>query len=407
MTTSKSGGNIATTLAFIGLMFFSIGFALGINSFLVPVLQSSMKLPAAISYLLIGATFLPFLIFGLPASLCIDKIGYRKTIALSFWIFALAFGGFIVSAYFQNFYLFLLASFISGAANSFLQTAINPYITIVGPIESAAKRMSIMGVCNKLAWPVSPLFFTILVPNATSVVVADLYLPFAIIIAIFVLLSMVSMVAPLPEVKAAGEGDDSADQDAGECEYAKGKSSIWQFPHLVLGALTLFVYVGVETLSLGTAVDYAITLGLENPDLYAWIPSIGMVVGYICGILFIPRILSQEMAMRICAVVGLLGAIALVILPAVNSIWMLFIMSLGCSLMWPALWPLAIADLGRFTKSGSGLLTMAIAGGAVIPTIFGFLKDVTGMQQAYWLAVPCFATIFFYGFMGYKIRTKK
>ncbi len=403
MNSSKS---IAVPLAFIGLMFFSIGFALGINSFLVPVLQSSMNLPAGVTYLLIAATFLPFLIFGLPASMCISRIGYRRTMALSFWIFALGFGGFIVSAYLQNFYLFLLASFVSGTANAFLQAAINPYITILGPIESAAKRMSIMGVCNKLAWPVSPLFFAMLVPNASSVEVTDLYLPFSIIIAIFILLSVVSMIAPLPEVKAAGETTEEGEEEVAECKYAEGKSSIWQFPHLVLGAITLFVYVGVETLSLGTAVDYATTMGLENPDLYAWIPSIGMVVGYICGILFIPRLLSQEAAMRICAVVGLMGAVIMVFMDAEYSIWMLFIMSLGCSLMWPALWPLAIADLGRFTKSGSGLLTMAIAGGAVIPTLFGFLKDVVGAQQAYWLAVPCFAIIFFYGFVGYKIRTK-
>lgn len=326
--------------------------------------------------------------------------------ALSFWIFALGFGGFILSAYLQNFYLFLLASLISGAGNAFLQAAINPYITILGPIESAAKRMSIMGVCNKLAWPVSPLFFALLVPDSANVSVSDLYIPFSIIIVIFIALSVVSMLAPLPEVKAVGEDSDDDNESVTECKYAENKSSIWQFPHLILGAITLFVYVGVETLSLGTAVDYATTIGLKDPDLYAWVPSVGMVVGYIFGILFIPRLLSQEAAMRICAVIGLSGAVAMVLLPITLSIWALFVMSLGCSILWPALWPLAIADLGQFTKSGSGLLTMAIAGGAVIPTIFGFLKDVVGAQQAYWLAVPCFAIIFFYGFAGYKIRTK-
>jgi len=208
--------------------------------------------------------------------------------------------------------------------------------------------------------------------------------------------------APLPEVKATGE--DST--DVKDCSYAANKTSIWQFPHLVLGAITLFIYVGVETLSLSTAVDYATNLGLSNADKYAWIPSIGMVIGYICGILFIPKVLSQEKAMRICAVIGVVGSLALVLLPVDTSIWMIFLMALGCSLMWPALWPLAMADLGRFTKAGSGLLTMAIAGGAVIPTVFGFMKDVLPMQQAYWLAVPCFLFILYYGISGYKIRTK-
>ena len=148
---------------------------------------------------------------------------------------------------------------------------------------------------------------------------------------------------------------------------------------MVLGALTLFIYVGVETLSLSTAVDYAKALNLENPDLYAWIPSIGMVIGYICGIILIPQYLTQDMAMRICACIGVAGSLAIVLLPAEISIWAIFLMALGCSLMWPALWPLAMADLGKFTKSGSALLTMAIAGGAVIPTVFGFLQEGLGL----------------------------
>ncbi len=394
--------NMMIPLAFVGIMFFAIGFALGVNSFLIPTLKSSLSLPSGVAYLLLAATFVPFLIFGLPASMTIGRIGYKKTMALSFGIFAFAFVLFVLSAKTENFLLFLTASFVSGAANAYLQASVNPYITILGPIDSAAKRMSIMGICNKLAWPVAPLFFTLLVPDATHVGISDLYLPFYIIIAVFIFLGLLSFMAPLPEVKATGEDSD----DVTDCPYAAGKTSIWQFPHLVLGAITLFIYVGVETLSLSTAVDYATSLGLKNADTYAWIPSIGMVLGYICGIIFIPKVLSQEMAMRICAVIGVLGALALVLLPASVSIWMIFLMALGCSLMWPALWPLAMADLGKFTKAGSGLLTMAIAGGAVIPTVFGFMKDVLPMQQAYWLAVPCFLFILYYGISGYKIRTK-
>ena len=367
---SQNKTNFAVPLAFVGMMFFAIGFALGINSFLIPVLKGALSLPSGVAYLLLAATFVPFLIFGYPASATIAKIGYKRTMALSFLIFAVAF-------------IFLIASFVSGAANAYLQASVNPYITILGPIESAAKRMSIMGICNKLAWPVAPLFFALVVADQTNVQTSDLYLPFYIIIGVFLLLGIISLMAPLPEVKAAGEDE----SDTANCPYAANKTSIWQFPHLVLGALTLFIYVGVETLSLSTAVDYAKALNLENPDLYAWIPSIGMVIGYICGIILIPQYLTQDMAMRICACIGVAG-------------------SLGCSLMWPALWPLAMADLGKFTKSGSALLTMAIAGGAVIPTVFGFLQEGLGAQGAYWLALPCFLFILYYGVAGYKIRTK-
>ena len=397
---SQNKTNYALPLAFVGMMFFSLGFALGINSFLIPVLQTSLSLSSGVAYLLLAAPFLPFIIFGYPAAKTISVIGYKKTMALSFLIFAAAFVLFVFSAKQNSFPLFLLASFVSGAANAYLQASVNPYITILGPLESAAKRISMMGICNKLAWPVAPLFFAMVVANPDNVQIADLYVPFYIIIAVFLGLGVISLLAPLPEVTAAGEDESSA----ADCPYAAKKTSIWQFPHLVLGALTLFIYVGVETLSLSTAVDYAKSLQLANPDLYAWIPRIGMVIGYICGIIFIPKYMSQDMAMRICAWIGVLGSLAIVLMPAEISIWAIFLMALGCSLMWPALWPLAMADLGKFTKAGAGLLTMAIAGGAVIPTVFGFLKDATTPQQAYWLALPCFLFILYYGVAGYKIR---
>lgn len=397
----QSNKNYAVPLAFVGLMFFTLGFALGINSFLIPVLQGSLNLSSGVAYLLLAATFIPFILFGYPASRTIAVIGYKRTMALSFIIFAAAFVVFVLSAKYESFALFLLASFISGSANAYLQASVNPYITILGPIESAARRISMMGICNKLAWPVAPLFFAAVVPDSANVQIADLFLPFYIIIGVFVVLGIISMLAPLPEVKAAGE-DESAGE---ECPYAASKTSIWQFPHLLLGVLALFVYVGVETLALSTAVDYATTVGLPSPDRYAWIPSIGMVVGYVCGIVLIPRYMSQDAAMRICASLGIVGSLLIVLLPADISIWAIFLMALGCSLLWPALWPLAMADLGRFTKSGSALLTMAIAGGAVIPTLFGYLKDSLGAQNAYWLAVPCFLFIFYYGLAGHKIRS--
>ena len=256
---SQNKTNFAIPLAFVGMMFFAIGFALGINSFLIPVLKGTLSLPSGVAYLLLAATFVPFLIFGYPASLTIAKIGYKRTMALSFLIFAVAFVLFVLSAKQESFMLFLVASFVSGAANAYLQASVNPYITILGPIESAAKRMSIMGICNKLAWPVAPLFFALVVANPNNVQIADLYLPFYIIIGVFFLLGIISLMAPLPEVVAAGEDESSV----ADCPYAANKTSIWQFPHLLLGALTLFIYVGVETLSLSTAVDYAKALNLD------------------------------------------------------------------------------------------------------------------------------------------------
>ena len=404
MKNNNGGNRYALPLVIVGVMFFAIGFALGINSYLVPLLNKALQISSGQSYLVIAATFSAFLIFGYPASLVIGKIGYKKTMALSFLMFAVGFYLFIPSAKLESLGLFLLASFISGMGNAFLQASVNPYITILGPIESAAKRMSIMGICNKLAWPVAPLFLALVIGKSVDdVVLTDINLPFYIIIGVFLILGVLAYFSPLPEVKAAGEDPDSVE----DCPYAATKTSIWQFPHLLLGALTLFLYVGVETVSLSTLVDYANSLGLPNPDQYAWIASVGMVVGYICGVLFIPKYLSQAAALKICAYIAIAGSLLVVLTPATLSIWFIFLMALGCSLMWPALWPLAIAELGRLTKAGSSLLVVAIVGGAVIPTIFGFLKDGVGAQNAYWICLPCFLFILYYALSGHKIRTAR
>lgn len=404
MNTQKT--NFMVPLAFVGVMFFAIGFALGINSFLMPVLEKSLQMSSAESNLLLAATFVPFLIFGIPATKCIEHIGYKRTMALSFVLFAAAFGLFTQAAATASIVWFLIASFVAGAANAVLQASVNPYVTILGPLESAAKRISIMGICNKLAWPATTLFITLVIGKGLAdIQMEDLYLPFEIIIGIFIILGIIALMAPLPEVKAAGEDPADENEAENQCSYAANKTSIMQFPHLLLGAFALFLYVGVETISLATATGYAKALDLEG-DNYGFIPSIGMVVGYIAGVILIPKYLSQAAAMKFCAIIALIGSVLVAILPGVWSVYCIFFMALGCSLMWPALWPLAMADLGKFTKAGSSLLTMAIAGGAVMPWVRGVIQDATSFQTSYWICVPCFLFILYYGMAGYKIRTK-
>ena len=373
--------NYFLPLAFIGLMFFTVGFALGINSYLVPLLQSALKVSSGQSYLVIAATFSAFLIFSYPSARIIRRIGYRRTMALSFVIFATGFLLFVPSARIGSLWLFLLASFICGVGNTVLQAAINPYITILGPIDSAARRISIMGICNKLAWPVAPIFLAAIIGKEVGdAVLTDIDLPFYIIVGIFLGLGILMLFAPLEEIKAAGEDE----SDAADCPYAAGKTSLWQFPHLVLGAIALFLYVGVETLALATTVDYAASLGLPDPQDYAVWPSIGLVAGYVAGILLIPKYISQAAALRGCCWIGVAGTLLIVLRPAI--------------------WPLAMTDLGRFTKAGGSLLVASIVGGAVIPLVFGFLKDAVGNQQAYWICMPCYLFILYYAYCGYKIR---
>jgi fucose permease len=233
-------------LIYVGMMFFVVGFAMGINSYLVPLVQSTLNVSSGESYLIIAATFCAFIFFSYPAAKILTRVGYKKTMSLAFLIFAIGFAVMILSGKMESLWLFLLASFISGVGNTVLQAAINPYVTILGPIESAAKRISIMGICNALAWPVAPLFLAAIIgKNISDAALSDVTLPFLIIIAIIIVLGIVMYFSPLEEVKAVGEDE----ENEADCPYAMGKTSIWQFPHLILGAIALFFYVGVETLA--------------------------------------------------------------------------------------------------------------------------------------------------------------
>lgn len=388
-------------LCFIGMMFFTVGFATGINGYFVPFLENNLHLSSSQSYLVIAATFVAFLVFSFPASAIIGRIGYKRTMALSFFLFAIAFALFIPAARLASFALYLLACFLSGTANTILQAAINPYVTILGPIDSAARRISIMGICNSLALSLPSVFLAAVTrKNIDQVALGDLDKPFLIIIAALVLLGILTFFAPLEEIKAAGEENEE------DCPYAAAKKSLWQFPHLLLGAFALFVYVGVENLALLTVLDYAQDLGLPNPERYTLFPGIGMAAGYILGILLIPKYLSQVNALRACTWLAVLDSLLIVLTPPTVSIWCVALLSFACSLMYPAIWPLAITDLGKFTKKGSSLLVASIGGGALIPLLFGALKDAVGSQSAYWICLPFYLLILYYAYYGYKIRTK-
>ncbi len=403
-------------IAFIGLMFFAIGFAFGINGFLAGPLNNLYGINKAASYLLLGISFLPFILFAAPATATIKKIGYKKTMALSFVFFGVSFALYALAAKIgaSGLTLFYIAAFIGGIGNAFLNATANPYISVIGPIDSAAKRICMMGICNKIAYPISIIFFAFLLRAlrlGDSITSFDqMIAPFLIIMGIFLLLGLLTLIAKLPEVKA--EGEDESDSAAVESSYAAGKTSITQFPHAILGALALFIYTGVETMSLNTASEFiGLSAILDNivfldKSLLIWFPSIGMIIGYLLGVICIPKIMNQETALKICSAIGVVGSLGMILLPAVAAPWLLLIVAFGCSMGSPAIWPLSLKDLGKFTKTGSTLLTMGIAGGAVFPPLFGWLAGVFNAQTGYWLCLPCFLFILFFATVGHKIRTK-
>ena len=399
-------------LMIVGVVFFMIGFGVGISGFLVPALRSAFDLTTGQSYLVTAAIFSAFVIFGRPTGWVIKKIGYRKAMMIAFFIMALGMWLFVPSSKAVSFPLFLFALFVGGIGNTLLQGAVNPYITILGPENTAAVRFSLMGIMNKLAWWIAPLFLGLFIDLA-NVNVEDIILPFYIVTGIMIILGIFIYFAPLPEVKAEGEDE----EEATESSYAAGKTSILQFPHLLLGVFALFVYVGIETLPMASIIDFArATFGnVDNLESYSKFVTIGLVAGYIFGVISIPRFISQQKALISFAILGIGSSMLLIYLPAQYAFYALLLISFSNSLMWPAIWPLALKDLGKFTKAGASLLIMAIVGGAVIPLIFGTIVDavkttehavVANYQTAYWIMVPCYIFILYFAISGHKIRTK-
>jgi glucose/galactose transporter len=331
---------------------------------------------------------------------------------VAFFIMALGMWLFVPSSKAISFPLFLVALFVGGIGNTVLQGAVNPYITILGPENTAAVRMSMMGIMNKLAWWIAPLFLGLFIDLA-NVDVDDIIMPFYIVTGIMIILGIFVYFAPLPEVKAEGEDDEVP----AESSYAAGKTSVLQFPHLLLGVFALFLYVGIETLPMASIIDFArATFGdVGNLENYSRFVTLGLVAGYIFGVIAIPRFVSQQKALIAFAILGIGSSMLLIYLPADYAFYALLLCSFSNSMMWPAIWPLAMKDLGRFTKAGASMLVMAIVGGAIIPLIFGFIVDavktteqalVADYQTAYWVMVPCYLFIFYYAVSGHKIRTK-
>lgn len=408
--TNKGNGNYLVPLIIIGVLFYIIGFGVGISGFLTPFLRDALHLTTANSYLVTAAIFSAFVIFGSPAGWLIHKIGYKKSMFLSLLIMALGMVLFVPSAKYESFPVFLIALFVGGIGNTLLQASVNPYVTIVGPIESAAMRMCFMGIMNKLAWWLGPLFLGLFM-NLKQVSLTQVILPFYIVTGILVAMSIFIYFSKLPEVAAKGENESAADNDS-------MLKVISKYPHLLLGTIALFLYVGVETLPMVSIIGYAkVVFGenLTNPAGYAMYVPIGMFVGYLVGVFSIPKLISQTRALWIFASIGIIASLCLIFLPGNTGIFCFSVIGFSNSVMWGAIWPLSIADLGPHTKKGASLLVMSIVGGAIIPFLFGMILDLTktgeiltisNYQTAYIILIPAYLYILYFALSGYKTRKK-
>lgn len=398
-------------------LFFIFGFVTWLNGMLIPYLKQACELTDFQALFVTFAFYISYTVMALPSSYILEKIGFKKGMVLGLWVMAIGTSVFIPAAIFRTYLFFLIGLFIMGTGLALLQTASNPYVTVVGPKESAAKRISILGVCNKLAGAIAPLLLAYFVFSdadsfsqslqfmnalerslALDELARRVIMPYSIMSIALVFMGIAVYFSPLPIIEEDKENSEDV-----------GKRHIWAFPHLILGVIALFLYVGVEVVAGDTIIRYGLSLGIKMNIAKAFTSYtlICMLIGYFIGIICIPRFLSQATALKVSASLGILFSLAAIFSSGVISVVFIALLGLANALVWPAIWPLALDGLGKFISKGSALLIMAIAGGAILPLVWGYLSDLLSSQQAYWMLIPAYLFILFYSLRGYKMRSWK
>lgn len=419
--TASNRQSYVIPMLIIGALFFLFGFVTWANGTLIPYLKIACELTTSEAMLVTFAFYISYAVMAFPSSWVLKKTGFKKGMVLGLIVMAVGALLFIPAANNRTYSVFLIGLFVIGTGLALLQTACNPYVTILGPIESAAKRISIMGICNKGAGALAPLIMGAIMLNNADALQAKLLtldaaqkaveldtlaskvvVPYIIIAAALVALAVFIYFSALPEIKA--EGEDETDKSS----TVVNRKSIFSYPYLWLGFVTLFLYVGVEVLAGDTIPVYGISLGisLDTAKHFTTYTMIGMLAGYLIGIFAIPKYLSQSTALKFSAILGILFSLAAIFTNGNTSVFFIAILGLANALVWPAMWPLAINGLGKFTKAASALLIVGISGGALLPKLWAWLGESIGLQQAYWIMVPCYVFILYFAVSGHKVGLK-
>jgi FHS family L-fucose permease-like MFS transporter len=423
ISAAEKNKNYWTSITIIGILFFIFGFVTWLNGILIPYLKIACELTTFESLLVAFAFYISYFVMALPSSWVLSKTGFKNGMMVGLLIMAVGALIFIPAAMTRTYSIFLGGLFVMGTGLAILQTASNPYITIIGPRETAAKRISIMGICNKLAGSIAPLILAYFILSdgdafvqklqtmslaekavALDSLAARVIAPYIVIAVILAILGIMIRFSPLPEIET--ESDEVVEKD-----ITSSRTSIFHFPHLWLGALALFLYVGVEVIAGDTIIRYGISLGIPiaQAKVYTTFTLISMIIGYVfIGIILIPKVISQRTALTWSAVMGVVFTLLAVSTTGKTSVMFVALLGLANALVWPAMWPLAIHDLGKFIKTGSSILVMMIAGGALLPLLWGKLGDLfpAHPQYAYWVCVPCYLYILFYALRGYRVGLK-
>jgi glucose/galactose transporter len=403
-------------IVIIGILFFVFGFITWLSAVLVPYLKIACELSNFQSYLVAFAFYIAYFFMSVPAGWLLSHTGYKKGMVTGLVIMAVGSLLFVPAALTRTYGLFLTGLFIQGAGMALLQTASNPYVTILGPIESAAKRISIMGICNGVAGVLAPAILGFITLDGADEIVEKIktmavdqknmelnmlatrvIVPYLFIMAALLLLALFLFYSNLPDI-------DHEEENAVEATEGPVKTHIFQFPHLLLGVLAIFLYTGVEVIAGNTIISYGVYLNIpiETARFFSSFTIFAMLVGYIIGIIVIPKYIAQKNVLIISSLMGLAFAFLAIVTNGFVSVMFIAFLGLANSLMWPSIWPLAITKLGRFTKTGSSMMVMAISGAAVVPLLYGRLADISSPLIAYWIVIPIYCYILYYATYGHK-----
>jgi FHS family L-fucose permease-like MFS transporter len=416
------------SIAIIGVLFFVFGFVSWINAILIPYFKIAFTLSNFDSYLVAFAFYISYLVMSVPASYLLKAVGFKKGMMFGFFIMAVGAYIFIPAALGRTYEVFLLGLFTLGTGLAVLQTAANPYVTILGPKDKAVQRISVMGIFNKGAGILAPIIFAAVVlrvgdtelfnqletmgeleKNAVlDELIRRVITPYAVVGTVLVSLGILVRFSPLPEI-------DTEHESAELAEANSSKTSILQFPHLILGAFAIFLHVGTQVIAIDTVIGYANSFGIGLMEAKVF-PSFTLaftIIGYLIGISLIPKVISQVNILRICTLLGTTftvlilftsGEVTLFGITTDVSIWFVVLLGLANSLVWAGIWPLALDGLGRFTKLGASIMIMGLCGNAIMPLIYGYLADLYDVRFAYWVLFPCYLYLVYYAAYGHKVR---
>ena len=418
LAAGESRSSSLVPMLIIGVLFFIFGFVTWLNGPLITFVKLAFNVDDVSAFLVPLVFYFSYFFLAIPSSSVLRRTGMKKGMGLGLFVMAIGavmFGQFVSM---RVFYGALVGLFVIGAGLALLQTASNPYISILGPIDSAAQRIAFMGICNKIAGALAPFVFGALVlsgidtfdqqvkaaptPEAREALLnafaAKVHMPYMIMAGLLVLLAIWVVRSSLPEIKPSGANS--------ETEIGHDKGGIFSFPHLWLGVLCLFLYVGVEVMAGDAIGTYGQGFGLplDETKHFTSFTLVAMLAGYLAGLALIPRVISQQGYLAVSAVLGVLFTVGAYVTHGYASVAFVAALGFANAMMWPAIFPLAIKGLGKLTERGSALLIMAIAGGALVPQLFVHLKQHFNFQLVFLaLMVPCYLYILFYGLKGHRV----